>query len=209
MFTEGRTMLGEPQRRWLIDTLTGSTRRWKLWANETMIMPFRLPGWLARWLHPDAADGPMMRNVYLNLDQWDGYPWERSVLADALRDVDGLVVLTGDLHSFIAGTLRTDDGDAVAPCLMVGSVSSANLIELLVRRTMPSLPLPLGWLLRGANPHLSFVNSSAHGFNVLDITRDRIHCEMRAVWSVRSRRPWTWPVHDVTIAHGQRTPGTP
>jgi alkaline phosphatase D len=197
----GRTMMGVEQREWLIERLTTSTRRWKLWGNETMVMPFRLPGWLARRLHPHDGDVPMLDDVYVNLDQWDGYQWERSLVTDALADVRGLVVLTGDLHSFISGTLRTTDGRDVATCLMVGSVTSANLIELLVRRTLPSMPLPLGLLVRSANPHLSYVNSSAHGFNVLELGRDRLRCVMTAVSGVRWRRAFTWPLRTIQVDH--------
>jgi alkaline phosphatase D len=166
-----------------------------------MVMPFRLPGWLARRLHPHSGDVPMLDDVYVNLDQWDGYQWERSLITDALADVRGLVVLTGDLHSFIAGTLRAADGRDVATCLMVGSVTSANLIELLVKRTLPSMPLPLGRLVRSANPHLGYVNSSAHGFNVVELDRDRLRCHMRAVSGIRTRRGFTWPLRTINLDH--------
>ncbi len=198
-FDRHRTMLGREQRRWLIDHLTTSTRRWKLWANETMVMPFKLPGWLARQLHPHAGDVPMMTDVHVSLDQWDGFHAERSVVADALADVEGVVVLTGDLHSFIAGTLCADDGRAVATCLMVGSATSANLAEMIARRTLPSLPLPLTRLVASANPHLDYVNSSAHGFNVLDIDRDRLRCEMMVVSGVRAPVHFNWRLHTVEV----------
>ncbi|CAN5820622.1 alkaline phosphatase D family protein [soil metagenome] len=194
-----RTMLGDAQRQWLVDHLTTSTRRWKLWGNETMVMPLRLPGWLAKRLHPHEGDVPMLSDVWVSLDQWDGFQAERSVLTDALADVDGLVVLTGDLHSFIAGTLRTDDGRPVATCLMVGSATSANLTEMIARRTLPSLPLPLTRLLAAANPHLAFVNSSAHGYNVLDIDHAGLRCDMRAVSGVRARFHFQWPLRTVHV----------
>jgi alkaline phosphatase D len=194
-----RTMLGAPQRQWLVDRLTTSTRRWKLWGNETMVRPLRLPGWLAKRLHPHAGDVPMMTEVYVSLDQWDGFEAERAALTDAVADVDGLVVLTGDLHSFIAGRLRTDDGVVVATCLMVGSATSANLAEMIARRTLPSLPLPLTRVVKAANPHLDFVNSSAHGYNVLDIDHDRLRCEMTAVSGIRAPFHFRWPLHAVEV----------
>jgi alkaline phosphatase D len=197
----GRTMLGAQQRQWLIQRLTTSTRRWKLWGNETMVMPFRLPGWLASRLRPHSGDVPMLEDVYVSLDQWDGYQWERSLLTEALADVAGLVVLTGDLHSFIAGTLRAADGRVVATCLMVGSVTSPNLIEMVARRTLPSMPLPLGLLVRSANPHLGYVNSSAHGFNVVELDRDRLRCRMTAVSGVRARWGFTWPLRTISVDH--------
>ena len=195
-----RTMLGVEQRDWLVDRLTSSTRRWKLWGNETMVMPLRLPGWLASRLHTHTGDVPMFDAVYVSLDQWDGYQAERAHLTEALADVDDLMVLTGDLHSFISGALRTDDGRDVATCLMVGSVTSANLVEMLAGRTLPSLPLPLTRLMRSANPHLRFVNSSAHGFAVLDLTRDLLRCEMVAISGIRLPRQFRWTLRTEELA---------
>ena len=199
-----RTMMGAPQRDWLIDRLTTSTRRWKLWGNETMLMPFKLPGWLAHRLHPHDGAVPLLDDVYVSLDQWDGYLAERAQLIAALAAVEGLVVLTGDLHSFIAGTLRGPTGDVVANCLMVGSVSSANLVEMIARRTLPSLPLPLGRLVRSVNPHLDYVNSSAHGFNIVQLQHDRLRCRMVAVSGVRLRPAFAWTLRTIEIAHQPR-----
>ena len=151
------------------------------------------------WLHPHTGGVPMLDEVLVSLDQWDGYTAERAGLADALVDVDNLVVVTGDLHSFIAGVWRTRDGRDVATCLMVGSVSSANLAEMIAGRTLPSVPLPLTRLVRGANPHLAYVNSSAHGYNVLDITPDRLRCDMVAVSGVRAPFALRWPLHSVEV----------
>jgi alkaline phosphatase D len=199
-----RTMLGAEQRAWLIERLTTSTRRWKLWGNETMLMPFRLPGWLAHRMHPHEGDTPLLDDVYVSLDQWDGYQAERADLTAALSAVSGLVVLTGDLHSFISGTLRSPDGREVARCLMVGSATSANLAEMVAGRTLPSLPLPLGALVRSANPHLDYVNSSTHGFSVVDIEHRRVRCRMTAVSGVRGARAFTWPLHTVDVVHPGR-----
>lgn len=203
----GRTMLGVAQRRWFLDRMTKSTRRWKLWANETMVMPFKMPGWLAKRLHPEAGPVPMRRNVYLNLDQWDGYQWERHLLLSTLAraGVSNLLILTGDLHSFIAGAVRVEvDGEPrkVGDCLMVGSVTSANLVELLAHRTLPSIPIGLTWLLRAANPHLAYVNSSAHGYNLLELTPDRARCTMKVVSGVRWRWAFAYPLRRFVVGAG-------
>src|SRR5918998_1049268 len=39
---EGRTMLGDRQKDWFLNKITGSTRRWKVWGNETMFMQFKM-----------------------------------------------------------------------------------------------------------------------------------------------------------------------
>jgi hypothetical protein len=82
---------------------------------------------------------------------------------------------------------------------MVGSATSANLAEMVARRTLPSLPIPLTRLVAAANPHLGFVNSSAHGFSVLDIDHDRLRCEMTAVSGIRASFHFRWPLHAVEV----------
>jgi hypothetical protein len=83
----------------------------------------------------------------------------------------------------------------VATCLMVGSVSSANLVEVIAGRTLPSLPLPLTRLLRSANPHLPYVNATARGFNVVEPTPDLLRCEMVAISGVRLPWQFRWTLH--------------
>lgn len=113
-----RTMLGASQRDWFLDTMRQSTATWKLWANEVILMQMRvLVG-------------------FVNLDQWDGYPAERANLLSslALSGVKNLVAITGNIHNFIAGYLKTDFDDLFTPTvgveLVVDSVTPANLLEL-------------------------------------------------------------------------------
>lgn len=60
-----------------------------------------------------AALAPYFSQFLLNADQWDGYNGERKNLMQHLRshDVKNVVALTGDIHSFFAGTVN-DDFDA-------------------------------------------------------------------------------------------------
>lgn len=99
---------------------------------------------------PDTADG-----VYVNLDQWDGFQAERREISQAILDanegqgVENFVVITGDIHSYIAGHVRenyddqtppvpeTEEGGDLNPnnrllgtCFVCGSVTSSNLVEL-------------------------------------------------------------------------------
>lgn len=61
-----------------------------------------------------AALAPFFTQFLLNCDQWDGYNSERKALMQHLKTnaVKNVVALTGDIHSFFAGTVN-DDFDAV------------------------------------------------------------------------------------------------
>jgi len=60
-----------------------------------------------------GALAPYLTRFLLNCDQWDGYHAERKHLMAHLKDngIRNVVALTGDLHSFHAGTVN-DDYDA-------------------------------------------------------------------------------------------------
>lgn len=55
--------------------------------------------------------------------------------------------------------------------------------------------------MRSVNPHLDFVNSSTHGFDVLEITPQRIRCRMTAISGVRLRWAFTWLLQTREVVH--------
>jgi alkaline phosphatase D len=98
-FAPGRTMLGDTQRAWFLDTLTSSPAIWNTWANEVFLGALTL-------------GDPAQPGLTLNLDAWDGFAAERTDLLRTLRDaaVSNLVVLTGDLHTYLAALVKIDYG---------------------------------------------------------------------------------------------------
>lgn len=179
---QGRSMLGTTQASWFLDEITGSTARWKLWANEVMLMQLKV--------------GP----IFFDLDQWDGYAAERAALLGAIgrAGVKNFVALTGDLHTFLAGDIKTDFDSlfsaSVGVELMVGSISSSNFADQIAAATYASGSTParimgvpydvLQPLIRLNNPHLRYFNSATHGYMVVAMTRDALTCTFKAVRSV-------------------------
>ncbi len=187
-----RTMLGPTQQEWFLDTMRRSLRTWKVWGNEVMAMQLKLGAELVSRLAP----GLPALDLFFTLDQWDGYPAERAYLLAQLQlgGVRNLITITGDIHSFFAGYLKTDfDDPRVAPAgveFVCGSVTSANLSELATLGA--GLPVPpaadLTPLVLLSNPHVRYFNSSTHGYNLLDVTPDAAVFTMKAVSTVRL--PW-------------------
>ncbi|WP_405084189.1 alkaline phosphatase D family protein [Microbispora sp. NBC_01389] len=96
-YRQGRDMLGPEQEKWLVDRLRGSTARWKVLAQAVFFSQRRFP------LEPVSADA------------WDGFPDSRArVLAAA---PDGLVVLSGDVHSAYACDVRANWADPASRAL--------------------------------------------------------------------------------------------
>ena len=85
------------QMNWLKTQLNSSKAAWKVLANEVTIMPTRVLG-----------------GAFFGFDSWDGYPQERENLLTHIRDrqIKDVVFVTGDIHTFIAGDVRTAAGTA-------------------------------------------------------------------------------------------------
>jgi alkaline phosphatase D len=215
-----RTMLGQTQRDWFINKMTTSTATWKFWANEVMLMQFRILNSIFSLTEEQKAKLPKQTqkkieevqqndffvDLYLNLDQWDGYPAERAAIFNALRqaNVKNLVAITGDIHSFLAGYLKTDFDSNESPLgieLVVGSVTSSNFGELiggvLGGGQVPSAPIPpevvsgivdllVSGLILLTNPHMQFFNSSTHGYAVLEVTPFGTTSTFKVVSTVQS-----------------------
>ena len=242
----GRTMLGNgtpgadglqrpDQLKYFTDKIVNSTHKWKIMGNETMFMQFKIANTFVDALRTGGpfpvpvSDGTapgVDEGVYLNLDQWDGYQAERSLIAQAVKDVENFVIITGDLHTFIAGYARLDydapttpglpPPDAVGTCFMGGSVTSSNLVEIATLgqggNGQSALPGP-GTVPGGSeaftaeaqssNPHFKFVNSATHGYNVIEVTPAQLTCTMKAVSTIRSPQATLSTLRTFTVPSGQ------
>ncbi|MFC4406024.1 alkaline phosphatase D family protein [Haloarchaeobius iranensis] len=171
----GRTMLGEEQREWLVDTITESETLWRVWADEVLTVPFRL------------GSGPL--SVYPVQGGWDGYTRERQQITEAIAsaDVENYVTLTGDMHCYVAAYQQTSypgrvsggegvaQGEQIGVEFMTPAVTSLNAAE--------ALHITRGWrgkiteplltkLVTGMNPHIEFFDSHNWGYSVVEFTRE-------------------------------------
>ncbi|RYE91952.1 MAG: alkaline phosphatase [Myxococcales bacterium] len=174
------TMLGAPQKAWLLEKLPASTATWKVWANEVQLWQMAV----------DLAPYPTVPTEYRDLfyfscDQWDGYRSERAALLTAFAGVENLVACTGDIHGFYAAELHPDfdqpGATPVAVEYVVAGISSQSTQEL-TRTTVKGDPL-LGAL--GLDPliddfdnvllttnakHLRHSKGGANGFALVTVT---------------------------------------
>ena len=142
-----RTMLGPEQMDWLTGQLDAEPATWSLLANQTVM-------------------SPMPIGTAFNMDQWDGFPVERSRLLDALTGVRNAVVATGDIHSAGIATLKDEPADspAVGTEVVTTSISSNTTSQL-------TLVLPV---ILDQNPHIHWADPHHRGYARLDITSEHI-----------------------------------
>lgn len=171
----GRTMLGDEQREWLIETITDSDSLWTVWADEVLNVPFRL------------GSGPL--SIYPVQGGWDGYTRERQRITESIgaADIDNFVSLSGDMHCYVAAYQQTSypgrvaggegvaQGERIGVEFMTPAVTSLNIAEALhlTHGRIGKLAEPLlTWLITTMNPHIEFFNSHNWGYSVVEFTRD-------------------------------------
>jgi alkaline phosphatase D len=168
---EGRTLLGPGQKAWLKEAVSSSRARWKVVANQIMIMSL------------DSAPG-----TSVNQDQWDGYGAERrEVLGHFLeRGVQDLTFITGDIHTFFAGQVHVN-GRVTTPAVgtefVGGSITSLGFENIFGQGTLATEPG-----IRANNPHYAYSNQTRRGYAVLEARPDELLVTYRAPRTTQQAR---------------------
>jgi alkaline phosphatase D len=161
-------VLGAAQERWLAGSLAGSKARWKVLAQQIMMM--------------DLDRDPSEATGY-NLDSWAGYDVPRDRVLRQIRDrrIGNVVVLTGDEHQNFAGELYLDgkrpEGRPIATEFVGTSISSGGNGQDL-RPDMEAI--------KAANPQLKF-NNNQRGYLLCDVTPERWITEFKVLDRVTDR----------------------
>lgn len=156
-----RSMLGAEQEQWLHEGLRGSSAKWKLIGNQTML----------GHLNEVTATGALTNNW---MDQWDGYPPARQRLYDVLKGdlahpkINNVIVCTGDWHNSFIMDLPEDPKANYSGASGEGSLA--------VEYVTPSITSGFFGVsdLAPHSPHIKHHNDAAHGYQLLDIKSDRV-----------------------------------
>jgi alkaline phosphatase D len=156
-----QTILGAEQREWFLAELARSTAQWKVIGTGTTFAPLLLP-----------------TGANLNSDAWDGYPFDRDAVFDAIEanGVQNSVFIFGDIHAVIACDLPRQPNDPLSYNPLTGEGSLG--VELGCSG-VANVPLPIWNALRasGQNPHMKHVNEVQLGYLLMDIDRQRTQAE--------------------------------
>ena len=187
----GRTMLGGFQKAWFKQALASSRANWKLWGSEVMVMSL-----------DTAAATPTTPGAHANPDQWDGYSAERKeILTDAINHkVKNLVVLSGDIHTYIAGNLTTTGGAPGKPAgteLVGGSITSLGLSEFL---GVP--PATLEALRKAADPHTIYADFTRKGYAVVTVSSNELIGEFKSPASTQTPTSPTTTIARFRVPNG-------
>jgi alkaline phosphatase D len=203
-WNDPRAFLGAKQMAWAKDALSSSKAAWKVIGNEVMIMPTQVTG-----------------GAYFGFDSWQGYPLEREELLTHIADekIRDVVFVTGDIHTFITGDVRTKmgAGDTVALEFVGGSITSAGLGEsdlplgggqvVAGNDAAPATPAAIVDALRGINPWVQSADFDHHGYGLVEATPEHVdvrYVRMDTIKQHTTKTLATDPFH-WTVQRGQRS----
>jgi len=179
--TKEMSMLGQEQFDWLASSLKQSKAQWKLLGNQVI---YSYLDW--------GYDG-----FRLNMDGWDGYPYEQEKLAQVIKKnaLENVMFLTGDTHTSWAIEV-TNKPDTYNPETSTGafatefgamSINSANSDER-GEFSVEAIKLHEAKIVNSAlNPHLKYTNMRDHGYLLLHLTPEKAHAQFKFVESVREK----------------------
>jgi alkaline phosphatase D len=199
-----RSQLGTRQREWLFDGLRGSSAKWRVLGNASILGHTWTPHVTQElrdglvWLKLTNAEGGP------DADQWDGYPYERDLLLQHLAR-ENTVVLSGDVHVGMALELERDSepGKWIAPEFVTASLTSQNLDDKTGWGYRIKSPVVERELM-AALPNILWCDLDSHGYMVADVTPERFRIEWWFVDTVLQRTS-----NERLAASAEVRPGSP
>jgi alkaline phosphatase D len=200
-----RTALGPAQKEWLFAELDRSTATWRLLGNPSVMartwkdeLPEPVKAALLKVKLIDAdGSGP-------DYDQWDGYPAERSEVVSRMGAIGprNVVVLSGDVHVGMVNELAVHPGEEpVAVEFVNSSLTSQNLDDKMGWEPLTkSVPLADAYV--AGMGHIHWVDFDSHGYNLIEVTPDRVVAEWWAVDTVLRRTNEERCVATWSVANG-------
>jgi alkaline phosphatase D len=167
LFDESRTMLGGRQEAWLGATLKSSRARWNL-LGQGVVMAY-------------VTEEPRPARLFWT-DSWNGYHAARARLLRQLNETraSNPVVLSGDIHAFVAADLHLEPADPTSQCvaseLVTTSITAQPPTEALLRKYAEY------------NPNVLLASGAARGYLRLDVSPGALRADLVAMETVREQR---------------------
>lgn len=202
LWDESREMLGKEQSRFVAESLSDSVssgQAWQLIANQIIMAEVTAPDLSEHVTEEDIIelekDWPPARDFIksstlglpTNFDAWDGYPAARERFYDMVKDVGakGLIVVTGDTHTWWANDLKKRDGTHVGVELGTHSVTSPSPYR---KAFLGGKGAEYALLTNKKNKSVRYISGEDHGFIDLEITRDSANARFVAVDTIEQRQ---------------------
>lgn len=181
---EQGTLLGDTQEQWLADGLKSSPAIWKIIGQQIVFSKVDFGG------------------LFINWDQWDGYPKARQRLLDlfAAQQLQNVVILAGDLHVGGMAELNAVAGDSNTPVVAVEIVATS-----ISSGSETGIPSETIEELVGNVPQIRYFNAHSRGYVSVEVTRDKLVARFKVVDTVEAETSPIGVEAELTVLAG--TPG--
>mgnify|MGYP000315482402 CR=1 FL=1 len=201
LWRDDREMLGAAQRDFIADAINQSAasgQPWRLIANQIIMAKVIAPD-----LNPHVTEDDIVElekswnqarafvkssalGLPTNFDAWDGYPAARERFYDTVKQNggDGLIVVTGDTHTWWANDLTDKAGGHVGVELGTHSVTSPSPYR---KSFLGGKGAEYALLTNRENKDVRYLSGEDHGYIDLEIGRDKAKARFMAVDTVESR----------------------
>ena len=201
LWDETREMLGAAQLDYLdrtFRTSIGAGQPWRLLANQIIMAKVTAPDLTEYVTEEDIISleqqwdqaRPFVKSSALglpaNFDAWDGYPAARERFYQMAKEAgeDGLIVVTGDTHTWWANDLTTRDGAQMGVELGVNSITSPSPYR---SEFLGGKGAEYALLTNRDNKDVRYLSGESHGYIDLTITHDGARAEFIGVDTIESR----------------------
>lgn len=200
LWAADRSMLGEVQLGHIARAMRRSAERgepWRLIANQIIMAKVTAPNLAPHVTEADIAELEKewdqarafiqfsTLGLPTNLDAWDGYPAAREWFYDALRKAkaEGVIVVTGDTHTWWANDLKARDGTHVGVELGVNSVTSPSPYR---KSFLGGKGAEYALLTNQENADVRYLSGEDHGYIDLTLTREAATARFIAVDTIEA-----------------------
>lgn len=195
LWDASREMLGAAQAKFVGDTLRASVaagQPWQLIANQVIMAEVIAPD-----LNPHVTEDDIIElekewpparafikssalGLPANFDAWDGYPAARERFYDLAKEAgaDGVIVVTGDTHTWWANDLKKRDGSHVGVELGGHSITSPSPYR---KAFLGGKGAEYALLTNKVNKSVRYISGEDHGYIELELRRDGADARFVAV----------------------------
>jgi phosphodiesterase/alkaline phosphatase D-like protein len=200
LWAPDRELIGAEQLAFIKETFEQSVaagQPWRLIANQVIMAKVTAPNLEphmseeniaeleAQWDQARAFVKFSTLGLPTNLDAWDGYPASREKFYEAVKasGADGLVVVTGDTHTWWANDLVDRNGRHMGVELGVHSVSSPSPYR---KSFLGGKGAEYALLTGKDNKDVRYISGEDTGYISLTVTRDAVDAGFVAVDTIET-----------------------
>lgn len=191
------SVYGLTQEEWISDTLDNSSAKWRIYASSVSLTPM-----IIDLKSIDELDPLLKTEFYINLDQFDGFKFQRELLLNKLKEKSSIVI-SGDIHS----TFITDHhgvveftGSSVSSCTFaealpkyveISDISDhiENIEEIVADLDLDQLLLDSNSAQHNIDPNFSLIKEidmKSNAYVVIEVNSDNINSSIYSIAAERS-----------------------